>query len=66
MTYTAICNSLRDGRKNADEELAKRARREYGEEFEAKFSYRTSRSSTRVVMTKASAIAKEYRRLHSL
>jgi hypothetical protein len=66
MSYTAICASLRNDRKNADEELANRARLEYGEEFDAKFSYRCSKTGNRVVMTKASSIAKEYKRLCAL
>ncbi|KAJ7092236.1 hypothetical protein C8R44DRAFT_891279 [Mycena epipterygia] len=66
MSYTAICASLREERKNADIDLADRARRDYGEEFEVIFSYRCSKTNTRVVMTKASAIAKEYKRLHAL
>jgi hypothetical protein len=66
MSYTAICASLRNDRKNADEELANRARLEYGEEFDAKFSYRCSKTGNRVVMTKASSIAKEYKHLCAL
>lgn len=66
MSYTAICASLREERKNADIDLADRARREYGSEFEVNFSYRCSKTNSQVVMTKASAIAKEYKRLHTL
>ncbi|KAK6969682.1 hypothetical protein R3P38DRAFT_2587441, partial [Favolaschia claudopus] len=66
MSYTAICTVLRDERKASDEELAQRARLEYGDEFEVKFSYRSSKMSRRVVMTNASAIAKEYKRLRNL
>ncbi|KAF8150530.1 hypothetical protein K438DRAFT_1733526 [Mycena galopus ATCC 62051] len=63
MSYTAICTTLRNERKSADEDLVVRARQEYGEEFEVKFSYRCSKTNARVVMTKASSIAKEYKRL---
>ncbi|KAJ7210193.1 hypothetical protein C8J57DRAFT_1098284 [Mycena rebaudengoi] len=66
MSYTAICASLRETRKAADEELAIRAKEEYGDEFKVKFSYRCSRKNQLVVMSKPSAIAKEYRRLQSL
>ncbi|KAJ7935694.1 hypothetical protein B0H13DRAFT_487507 [Mycena leptocephala] len=66
MSYTAICTALRNERKNADKDLAEQARQEYGEEFESKFSYRCSKTNARVVMTKASAIAKEYKRLQGL
>ncbi|KAJ7691886.1 hypothetical protein B0H17DRAFT_1179431 [Mycena rosella] len=58
--------ALREERKNADSELANRARLEYGEVFKLKFSYRCSRTNARVVMTKATSIAKEYKRLQSL
>ncbi|KAJ6533686.1 hypothetical protein B0H19DRAFT_1004818 [Mycena capillaripes] len=66
MSYTAICGRLRDERKNADEELADRAQLEYGENFAMKFSYRCSKTNSRKVMTKPSAIAKEYKRLSAL
>ncbi|KAJ7089344.1 hypothetical protein B0H15DRAFT_800670 [Mycena belliarum] len=65
MSYTAICADLRMERKKADDDLAAQARAEYGEEFKVKFSYRCSKTNARVAMTKSSAIAKEYRRLHS-
>ncbi|KAJ6631662.1 hypothetical protein B0H10DRAFT_1979704 [Mycena sp. CBHHK59/15] len=66
MTYTAICDCLRKERKNEDKILAARARQEYGDSFDAKFSYRSSRSGGRIVMTKDTAIAKEYKRLNDL
>ncbi|KAJ7469077.1 hypothetical protein FB451DRAFT_1091810 [Mycena latifolia] len=66
MSYTAICGSLRRERKKTDEALVERARLEYGDEFAVIFSYRCSKTNTQVVMTKASSIAKEYRRLHTL
>ncbi|KAJ7309116.1 hypothetical protein DFH08DRAFT_899596 [Mycena albidolilacea] len=66
MSYTAICGQLRHSRKNSDEELAERARLEYGENFVVKFSYRCSKTNSRKVMTKPSAIAKEYKRLSTL
>ncbi|KAF8199330.1 hypothetical protein K438DRAFT_1516533, partial [Mycena galopus ATCC 62051] len=66
MSYTAICAALRNERKNTDKELADQARKEYGEEFESQFSYRSSKTNARVVMTKNSSIAKEYKRLKGL
>ncbi|KAJ6595983.1 hypothetical protein B0H10DRAFT_2089476 [Mycena sp. CBHHK59/15] len=66
MTYTAICDCLRKERKNEDKILAARARQEYGDSFDAKFSYRSSRSGGRIVMTKDTAIAKDYKRLNDL
>ncbi|KAK6987429.1 hypothetical protein R3P38DRAFT_2499831, partial [Favolaschia claudopus] len=64
LSYTSINNQLRDERKAADEDLAQQARLEYGDEFAHKFSYRCSKTGQRVVMSKASAIAREYRRLN--
>jgi hypothetical protein len=66
MSYTAICGALRNERKKSDQSLADQAMLEYGEDFESKFSYRCSKTNCRVVMTKASSIAKEYKRLKGL
>ncbi|KAF7341066.1 hypothetical protein MSAN_02092700 [Mycena sanguinolenta] len=66
MSYTAICAALRKERKGGDEELAAKARQEYGDEFKVKFSYRDSKTDTQKVMSKASSIAKEYKRLKGL
>ncbi|KAF8211846.1 hypothetical protein K438DRAFT_1805455 [Mycena galopus ATCC 62051] len=66
MSYTAICAALRKERKGEDEELAAKARQEYGDEFEVKFSYRDSKTNSQKVMSKASSIAKEYKRLRGL
>ena len=66
MSYTAICTALRKERKGEDAELAAKARQEYGDEFEIKFSYRDTKTGTRKVMSKASSIAKEYKRLKGL
>jgi hypothetical protein len=66
MSDTAICGQLRHNRKNSDDELAERARLEYGDNFVVKFSYRCSKTNSRKVMTKPSAIAKEYKRLSTL
>ncbi|KAJ6464173.1 hypothetical protein C8R47DRAFT_1026360 [Mycena vitilis] len=63
MSYTAICAAIRSERKDVDRDLAAQARREYGADFNSKFSYRCSKTNTRVVMTKDSSIAKEYKRL---
>ncbi|KAJ7222389.1 hypothetical protein GGX14DRAFT_428618 [Mycena pura] len=66
MPYTAICAKLRKDRKNTNEELAARAREEYGDDFEAKFSYRNSKTKARMVKFNASSIAKEYKRLQGI
>ncbi|KAF8179761.1 hypothetical protein K438DRAFT_1603504 [Mycena galopus ATCC 62051] len=66
MSYTAICTRLRKERMDADDELVKQAMLEYGKDFDTTFSYRCSRTNDRVVMSKASAIAKEYKRLRAL
>jgi hypothetical protein len=51
---------------DADDELVKQAKLEYDKDFDTTFSYRCSRTNERVVMSKASAIAKEYKRLRAL
>ncbi|KAJ7364269.1 hypothetical protein DFH08DRAFT_682047, partial [Mycena albidolilacea] len=66
MSYTAICATLRNEHKDANKDLADLARQEYGDDFESTFSYRCSKTNTRVVMTKASSIAKEYKHLKGL
>ncbi|KAF7363740.1 hypothetical protein MSAN_01031800 [Mycena sanguinolenta] len=66
MSYTAICAALRKERKGGDKELAAKAREEYGDEFKVKFSYWDSKTNTQKVMSKASSIAKEYKRLKGL
>ncbi|KAF8170853.1 hypothetical protein K438DRAFT_1613494, partial [Mycena galopus ATCC 62051] len=66
MSYTAICTRLRKERMGADDELVKQAKLEYGKDFDTTFSYRCSRTNERVVMSKASAIPKEYKRLRAL
>ncbi|KAJ7107692.1 hypothetical protein C8R44DRAFT_637027 [Mycena epipterygia] len=66
MSYTAICASLREDRKKADTNLAARARLEYGDDFDKTFYYRCTKTNTRVVMSKDSVIAKEYKRIHPL
>ncbi|KAJ7236080.1 hypothetical protein B0H12DRAFT_1191114 [Mycena haematopus] len=66
MSYTAICARLRDDRKDADTKLADKARQEFGEEFEAKFRYRCSKTNTMKVMTSTNKIAKHYRQLRDL
>ena len=64
MSYTAVCRALRADRKKEDAALAERARKEYGDDFKYKFQYRSSKHGDHRAMTKDSAIAKEYRRLH--
>ncbi|KAJ7115605.1 hypothetical protein C8R43DRAFT_114788 [Mycena crocata] len=64
MSYTAICNQLRHERKDADQNLADQARRQYGADFGDTFKYRCSKTNSWVIMSKASSIAKEYKQLH--
>ncbi|KAJ7656374.1 hypothetical protein DFH06DRAFT_1199376 [Mycena polygramma] len=53
-------------RKTADQALANQAKQEYGDNFQSTFSYRCSKTNSQVVMSKASSIAKEYKRLHGI
>ncbi|KAJ7656372.1 hypothetical protein DFH06DRAFT_1199372 [Mycena polygramma] len=66
MSYTAVCATLRKERKTADQALANQAKQEYGDNFQSTFSYRCSKTNSQVVMSKASSIAKEYKRLHGI
>ncbi|KAI9456701.1 hypothetical protein BJY52DRAFT_1120951 [Lactarius psammicola] len=62
MSYTAICEALKEERMAADERLAKQAKDKYGDNFSATFEYR--RGSEHIVRNKSSAIARHYRSLH--
>ena len=62
MSYKAICEKMKKGRMANDEIDAARAKEEYGDRFESTFTYRRGRDH--FVMTKVSAIAKQYRTLH--
>jgi hypothetical protein len=46
--------------------INKNKKLEYGIDFDTTFSYRCSRTNARVVMSKASATVKEYKRLCAL
>ncbi|KAH9164833.1 hypothetical protein EDB89DRAFT_2067853 [Lactarius sanguifluus] len=62
MSYTAICEALKEERMAADRCLAEQAKDKYGDGFGAAFEYR--RGSQHIVRNKSSAIAKHYRSLH--
>jgi len=64
MSYTAICEVLKEERMADDHYLAERARVEYKDNFEEVFGYR--RGGERLVRNKDSAIAKKYRILRGL
>lgn len=63
MSYTAICEVLKEERMAADRHLAERARDEYGDGFGSVFEYR--RGGQHLVKNKQSAIARHYRSLHT-
>lgn len=62
MSYTAICEALKDERMAANHHDSEQARAEWGVKFVPAFRYR--RGSKLFVMNKESAIAKHYRTLH--
>ncbi|KAH9026656.1 hypothetical protein EDB84DRAFT_1563675 [Lactarius hengduanensis] len=62
MSYTAICEALKEERMAADRRVAEQARDQYGDGFGTVFEYR--RGSEHVVRNKSSAIARHYRSLH--
>ncbi|KAH8997084.1 hypothetical protein EDB86DRAFT_2828856 [Lactarius hatsudake] len=62
MSYTAICEALKEERMAADCCLAEQAKDKYGDGFGAAFGYR--RGSEHIVRNKSSAIARHYRSLH--
>lgn len=62
MSYTAICEALKEERKVANHHFAERAHGEYGTRFDSAFEYR--RGSEHIVRKKASAVAKHYHSLH--
>ncbi|KAH9020930.1 hypothetical protein EDB85DRAFT_2001884 [Lactarius pseudohatsudake] len=63
MSYTAICEALKEERMAADRCLAEQAKDKYGDGFGAAFEYR--RGSEHIVRNKSSAIARHYRSLHA-
>jgi hypothetical protein len=60
-TYTQIFKELRASKKRADGELAKKAKEEFGDQFNSKFSYK--KNGRRCVMRKPEVIARRYRDL---
>ncbi|KAF7303698.1 hypothetical protein MIND_00599200 [Mycena indigotica] len=63
MNYTAILKKLREERGVRNRQLVEQARAEYGSRFSEVFSYVSSQKGDRVVMTRESHIAEEYKRL---
>ncbi|KAH9032488.1 hypothetical protein EDB85DRAFT_2145603 [Lactarius pseudohatsudake] len=61
MSYTAICEVLKEERAAANRRLAQQAKDEYGDGFSSVFEYR--RGSDHLVKNKQSAIARQYRSL---
>ncbi|KAH9007915.1 hypothetical protein EDB85DRAFT_1884154, partial [Lactarius pseudohatsudake] len=62
MSYTAICEALKEERMAADRRVAEQAKDKYGDGFDAAFEYR--RGGDHIVRNKSSAIARRYRSLH--
>lgn len=63
MSFTAICDVLKEERQAADSQLADRARLEYGGKFNETFSYR--RGSKRYVTSSNAGVARRYRTLQT-
>jgi len=63
MSYTAICKALKEERVAANRRLTEQAKDEYGGEFSSIFEYR--RGGEHLVKNKQSAIARQYRSLHT-
>jgi uncharacterized protein YycO len=61
MSFTAITKRLRQIRVTEDQELAEKARQEYGDSFATTFSYR--RGGNIYIMTDPTTIANHYRSL---
>ncbi|KAF8815090.1 hypothetical protein BYT27DRAFT_7249457 [Phlegmacium glaucopus] len=64
LTYTAIIDRLAQAQKKSDNEMAKHAKQEYGDEFSKVFCYKKNRAC--FVKTKACDIAKQYQRLKNI
>ena len=64
LMYTAIVDRLAQARKENDNEMASRAKQEYGDEFSNIFSYK--KNGTCFVKVKACDIAKQYRMLKNI
>jgi hypothetical protein len=64
LTYTAIIDRLAQERKESDNEMANRAKQEYGDRFSEVFWYK--KNGVRCVKVKACDIAKQYRGMKSI
>lgn len=64
MMYTAIIDRLAQARKESDNEMASRAKQEYGDDFSKVFCYK--KNGLCFVKVKACDIAKQYRRLKNI
>ena len=64
MMYTAIIDRLAQARKESDNEMASRAKEEYGDDFSKVFCYK--KNGLCFVKVKACDIAKQYRRLKNI
>ncbi|KAH9026893.1 hypothetical protein EDB84DRAFT_1272925, partial [Lactarius hengduanensis] len=62
MSYTAICEALKEERMAADRRVAEQAKDKYGDGFGAAFEY--CRGGEHIVRNKSSAIARHFRSLH--
>ncbi|KAH9040622.1 hypothetical protein EDB85DRAFT_1886735 [Lactarius pseudohatsudake] len=62
MSYTAICEALKEERMATNHHVAKQAKDKYGDRFGAAFKY--WRGSDHIVRNKFSAIARHYHTLH--
>ena len=64
LMYTAIVDRLAQARKENNNEMASRAKREYGDEFSKVFCYK--KNGVCFVKVKACDIVKQYRRLKNI
>ena len=64
LMYTAIFDRLAQAQKENDNEMASRAKREYGDEFSKVFCYK--KNGACFVKMKACDIVKQYRRLKNI
>jgi hypothetical protein len=62
MSYTAICEVLKEEHRAANHLFTEQAYGEYGDRFSSVFKYR--RGSEHIVRNKESAVAKRYLSLH--
>lgn len=64
MSFTAIAAALRKQRQVDKQDIVATAHKEYGEEFNAKFSYR--KKDKMHVMSDVSGIARRYKKLKEM